>query len=271
MLRKRGGIYRIGTELCSSLKVHLKMRDKNVNCARAYFSAVRTSDSRVCDHDDKPISEISRNVKELRNSIQKDEKVSMMIDALRGVNANHDDHQGEGLTMRLVGAAESSLRGNDQTLPLIYNSHELEKYFAARRGLIITRIWQVSRASAGFLFTLFGDYLRGELRDLEVKRAAELRNTIISLGPFFIKLGQALSIRPDLLSPRVMLELQQLCDKVPCFDSTLAMKIIEAELKKPINEIYSSISLEPIAAASLGQVLHTITYKNSSLSCIKHA
>ena len=95
--------------------------------------------------------------------------------------------------------------------------------------------------------------------------------TIISLGPFFIKLGQALSIRPDLLSPRAMLELQQLCDKVPCFDSTLAMKIIEAELKKPINEIYSSISLEPIAAASLGQVLHTITYKNSSLSCIKHA
>lgn len=41
-----------------------------------------------------------------------------------------------------------------------------------------------------------------------------LRNVIVSLGPFFIKLGQALSIRPDILSPKAMVELQQLCDKV---------------------------------------------------------
>jgi aarF domain-containing kinase len=49
---------------------------------------------------------------------------------------------------------------------------------------------------------------------LKVRRAAELRDTITSLGPFFIKLGQALSIRPDILSPKAMVELQQLCDKV---------------------------------------------------------
>jgi hypothetical protein len=53
-----------------------------------------------------------------------------------------------------------------------------------------------------------------QLEANEVKRAGELRDIITSLGPFFIKLGQALSIRPDILSPKAMVELQKLCDKV---------------------------------------------------------
>ena len=48
----------------------------------------------------------------------------------------------------------------------------------------------------------------------EVKRAIELREIVTSLGPAYIKLGQALSIRPDILSPSAMTELQKLCDKV---------------------------------------------------------
>lgn len=50
-----------------------------------------------------------------------------------------------------------------------------------------------------------------------VARACELRDIVTSLGPAYIKLGQALSIRPDLLSPAAMRELQKLCDKVPSF------------------------------------------------------
>lgn len=92
---------------------------------------------------------------------------------------------------------------------------------------------QVLSTSAGFLFGLALDYITGNTADSDVRRAAELRNTIVSLGPFFIKLGQALSIRPDILSPRAMVELQQLCDKVPCFDNELAMKTIEEELGAP--------------------------------------
>lgn len=48
----------------------------------------------------------------------------------------------------------------------------------------------------------------------EVERAIELREIVTSLGPAYIKLGQALSIRPDILSPAAMTELQKLCDKV---------------------------------------------------------
>jgi len=50
---------------------------------------------------------------------------------------------------------------------------------------------------------------------------------VTSLGPAYIKLGQALSIRPDILSPAAMNELQKLCDKVPSFDSTVAMQVRE--------------------------------------------
>ena len=60
------------------------------------------------------------------------------------------------------------------------------------------------------------DSINGTLQQNEVKRAIELRNIVTSLGPAYIKLGQALSIRPDLLSPAAMNELQKLCDKVRC-------------------------------------------------------
>ncbi len=58
-----------------------------------------------------------------------------------------------------------------------------------------------------------------------------------SLGPAYIKLGQALSIRPDILSPAAMVELQKLCDKVPSFDHAVAMKVIEDELGAPWHQV----------------------------------
>lgn len=73
-------------------------------------------------------------------------------------------------------------------------------------------------------------------------------------GPAYIKLGQALSIRPDLLSPAAMNELQKLCDKVPSFDNETAMAVVQAELGAPWQEAYAELSTDPIAAASLGQV-----------------
>jgi aarF domain-containing kinase len=69
-----------------------------------------------------------------------------------------------------------------------------------------------------------------------------------------LQLGQALSIRPDILSPAAMVELQKLCDKVPSFDNGIAMTVIETELGKPWQESFAELSPAPIAAASLGQV-----------------
>ncbi|KAK6237084.1 hypothetical protein SCA6_012421 [Theobroma cacao] len=90
-------------------------------------------------------------------------------------------------------------------------------------------------------------------RDVK-KRAAKFREVLIRLGPFYIKLGQALSTRPDILPPVYCQELAKLQDQIPPFPTHTAIKSIETELGVPVSEIFADISPEPIAAASLGQV-----------------
>lgn len=111
-----------------------------------------------------------------------------------------------------------------------------------------------SGVTGGFLTSLLTDFAFGRLKETEVQRAIEIRNIVTSLGPAYIKLGQALSIRPDLLSPTAMVELQKLCDKVPSFDSDVAMQLVESELGRPWHAVFKKLTPKPIAAASLGQV-----------------
>ncbi|XP_050219066.1 uncharacterized protein LOC126669607 [Mercurialis annua] len=91
------------------------------------------------------------------------------------------------------------------------------------------------------------------LRDVK-KRAIKFRETLISLGPFYIKLGQALSTRPDILPTVYCQELAELQDQIPPFPTHVAFKSIESQLGVPVSQIFSDISPEPIASASLGQV-----------------
>ena len=86
------------------------------------------------------------------------------------------------------------------------------------------------------------------------KQAAWLRESLIDLGPTFIKIGQALGTRADLLPLEYVKELQTLQDQVPAFSTAEAFARIEAELGRPLHECYPEIDSEPIAAASLGQV-----------------
>ncbi|KAK1549421.1 hypothetical protein Q3G72_001868 [Acer saccharum] len=86
------------------------------------------------------------------------------------------------------------------------------------------------------------------------KRAVKFRETLIRLGPFYIKLGQALSTRPDILPTVYCKELAKLQDQIPPFPTDVAIKSIETQLGVEITKIFADISPEPIAAASLGQV-----------------
>ncbi|XP_030952092.1 uncharacterized aarF domain-containing protein kinase At1g71810, chloroplastic [Quercus lobata] len=85
-------------------------------------------------------------------------------------------------------------------------------------------------------------------------RAAELRKILVELGPAYIKIAQAISSRPDLIPPSYLDELSLLQDRISPFSTEVAFNTIEQELGLPIDEIFSEISPEPIAAASLGQV-----------------
>lgn len=86
------------------------------------------------------------------------------------------------------------------------------------------------------------------------KQAAWLRESLIDLGPTFIKIGQALGTRADLLPLAYVKELARLQDQVPAFPTTEAYARIESELGQTLQQAYAEIDAEPIAAASLGQV-----------------
>ncbi|MFN2452648.1 MAG: ABC1 kinase family protein [Pyrinomonadaceae bacterium] len=93
------------------------------------------------------------------------------------------------------------------------------------------------------------------------QQAVWLNRNLIALGPTFIKIGQSLGTRGDLLPIAYVKELSKLQDQVPAFSTTEAYARIERELKRTLHEAYAEIDAEPIAAASLGQVyrarLHT--------------
>ncbi|KAJ4962898.1 hypothetical protein NE237_022837 [Protea cynaroides] len=91
------------------------------------------------------------------------------------------------------------------------------------------------------------------LKDIR-KRAIKFRETLIRLGPFYIKLGQALSTRADIMPTVYCQELAKLQDQIPPFSTRVAMKSIESQLGVPVSQIFADISPEPVAAASLGQV-----------------
>jgi ubiquinone biosynthesis protein len=81
-----------------------------------------------------------------------------------------------------------------------------------------------------------------------------LRSAMEELGPTFIKLGQMLSMRPDMIPLTWALEFAKLQDATPAFPSAQAIAIVEEELEKPLSELFATFNPEPIACASLAQV-----------------
>ncbi len=86
------------------------------------------------------------------------------------------------------------------------------------------------------------------------KQAVWLKEKLIQLGPTFIKIGQSLGTRADLLPLPFVKALGELQDNVPAFPNEIAFARIEKELEKKINQVYVEFDVEPVAAASLGQV-----------------
>ena len=99
---------------------------------------------------------------------------------------------------------------------------------------------------------LIGNELNKELN--QEKQALWIKEQIIKLGPTFIKLGQSMGTRPDLLPLPFVKELGTLVDDVPAFPNEVAFARIEKELGQKINQVYDEFEVKPVAAASLGQV-----------------
>jgi len=91
-------------------------------------------------------------------------------------------------------------------------------------------------------------------RNLRAPRGQRLRMALEHLGPIFVKFGQVLSTRRDLLPADVADELARLQDRVPPFDSSIAIATIERAFRRPVDTIFASFEREPVASASIAQV-----------------
>jgi len=91
-------------------------------------------------------------------------------------------------------------------------------------------------------------------RDLRAPRAERLREALERLGPIFVKFGQVLSTRRDLLPLDIAEELAKLQDRVPPFSSDIAVATIERAFRRPVDEIFEHFDRQPVASASIAQV-----------------
>lgn len=102
----------------------------------------------------------------------------------------------------------------------------------------------------------------------KVPRGVAIRRTLETLGPIFVKFGQALSTRPDLIPEDIIKELSKLQDQVPPFSSDKVQKIIEKNYKQSLPEIFAEFDLLPLASASIAQV-HAATLHSGQKVVVK--
>ena len=99
-------------------------------------------------------------------------------------------------------------------------------------------------------------------------RGVRIRRSLEDLGPIFVKFGQILSTRRDLLPDDIAIELAQLQDNVPAFPGDQARAIIEKSLGKPVTELFAEFDEQPLASASIAQV-HTATLHDGRKVVVK--
>lgn len=139
-------------------------------------------------------------------------------------------------------------------LGLRYDASGIAAHYKRRPLQVLGRIFTVLAPAIGFAFGVWFDSKLGKKVKSDRRRAVQLRELLTRLGPAYIKIGQALSTRPDLVPPVYLEEFTQLQDKLPPFPNELAYQFIEEEIGMRPEEIYTDLTPDPIAAASLGQV-----------------
>lgn len=136
-----------------------------------------------------------------------------------------------------------------------YDPEEIEELALenplATVGRAVQVVWSLGQYYAALRLD---DWLQNTGPEAVSQRSRELRELLVSLGPCYIKVGQALANRPDIVRDDYMAELQELQDSVPAFPSVEAMEIMRRELGCDPSDVFSELTSEPVAAASLGQV-----------------
>uniref|UniRef100_A0A7R9Z8X6 ABC1 atypical kinase-like domain-containing protein n=1 Tax=Pseudictyota dubia TaxID=2749911 RepID=A0A7R9Z8X6_9STRA len=145
---------------------------------------------------------------------------------------------------------------DEDGLPLVYDKDLIEKYWRKERGALNQRWSYFVSKAVPFLTKMVSLFIaEGKIDERHIPGLSrQARVDLQDLGPTFIKAGQMMSVRPDVLPQSTLDELTKLQDSVVPFDTSIAVEQIEAELGGPLGQFFTSISEEPVAAASLAQV-----------------
>lgn len=168
-------------------------------------------------------------------------------------------HLGGNLRCRVVPSAASrqALRYlQDTEIDLTYDADANSGYWQQRPVSVVSRAIHIAAVFGGW-------FVAGKLRigsqpdaimAADQKQAMKMRNILTALGPAFVKIGQAVSSRPDIVSPLYLAELEKLQDQIPPFPNEDAFALIQMETGKPPSALFAELTPETVAAASLGQV-----------------
>ncbi|TXG49556.1 hypothetical protein EZV62_025431 [Acer yangbiense] len=154
-------------------------------------------------------------------------------------------------------------------LPEVYNPEDIADYFSCRPHIVALRLLEVGSCFISATIEIRTVGMRKFLKSNSEKNVdgkisqynlgMVLKETMLNLGPTFIKVGQSLSTRPDIIGSDISKALSGLHDQIPPFPRSIAMKIIEEELGSPVESFFTYLSEEPVAAASFGQVYRGMT------------
>ncbi|MCT0253020.1 MULTISPECIES: AarF/ABC1/UbiB kinase family protein [unclassified Synechocystis] len=147
-----------------------------------------------------------------------------------------------------------------------YDAQAIANYYRRRPWKVMGRALEVLWSFGFFLTCLLWDQWTHQVEYYKRQRAEDLRELLTKLGPTFIKVGQALSTRPDLVRRDFLEELIKLQDQLPPFDNDLAFRLMEEQLGMKVDEAYREISAHPVAAASLGQVYRAMLFSGEEVA-----
>lgn len=150
-----------------------------------------------------------------------------------------------------------------------YSISKIAAVYRRKAAVVIRRLVQIGTTFGRWFGLRYIDRLMERSDQMFEVRAAELRKILVELGPAYIKIAQAISSRPDLIPPSYLDELSLLQDRISPFSNEVAFNTIEQELGLPIDELFSEISPEPMAAASLGQVYQAKLRRRGEVVAVK--
>ena len=161
---------------------------------------------------------------------------------------------------------------DENGLPLVYDKAAIQKYWEGQGSALQQRWIEFLGESVPFLTKVAGLLISGgtdALNSNAGELARDARVSIEKLGPTYVKMGQMMSVRPDVLPQEALNELQVLQDGVEGFDSSIAREMVEKELGRPIEEVFDEFGEDPAAAASLAQVYRARLRETGELVAVK--